>query len=54
MRRWALSPVFAYHPDGPRFLIGGERNAVGIAFNTPYEEECLLFLEFLTHQRMYA
>ena len=41
-------PVFAYHPDGPRFLIGGERNAVGIAFNTPYEEECLLFLEFLT------
>lgn len=40
-------PLFHYHEDDERMLIGGERNAIGVAHNTPNEAEALLFLEFL-------
>lgn len=40
-------PVFASYDDAERVLIGGERNAIGIAKTTPHMEEALLFLEFL-------
>ncbi len=40
-------PVFASYDDAERVLIGGERNAIGVAKDTPNTEEALLFLEFL-------